>query len=159
MAISEKYQEPIGIAVVAASAVGPVGILLPAFDMAGIGVIWTTMVEEIARRSGHRVNPAGILKVVTAAAGAASGYALGSKILTWSLVALVPFAGVPTAMAANATLNGIFTLKLGLSCAKQFDRPDFDTLDILNLAATVAGALTPVPSAEEVALLKKLLTG
>jgi hypothetical protein len=116
------------------------------------------MVAEIADRSKHQANKAAIAKIVTAAVSAASGYALGSKVLSWARIAVFPCAGVPTAMAANAALNGLFTLKLGMATAKQFDRPDFDLLDVMNVAVIIAGgALTPIPSADELALIKSLL--
>ncbi len=56
-----------------------------------------------------------------------------------------------------AMLNGLFTLKLGIATARQFSRPDFDSLDILDVAATIAGALVKLPSAEEVKLVKEML--
>src|SRR5215212_4952285 len=103
--LPEKYHEPVSIAVVAASAVGPAGILLPVFDAAGIGVIWSTMVGAIAKGSAQEVSGAVVGKVVAAALGGVAGYSLGSKVLSWTLIAALPGAGVPTAMVANAALN------------------------------------------------------
>lgn len=155
--IKKKYEAPIRTGVAAASAIGPAGIIFPGFDMAGIGVVWTTMLGAIANKSDHAVDGAAIAKIAAAGVRAASGYALGSKVLSWSVMLLVPVGGIPAAMAANAALNGLFTLKLGATTAKQFDRPNFNGLDAVKLAGSIVHAIHPIPTGEELALLKSML--
>jgi hypothetical protein len=118
------------------------------------------MVVAIARKSGHEMNTAAAGKIVIAALGALGGYKLGSKILTWAAAPLVlafPIAGVPALMATNAALNGLFTLKLGVATCKQFSRPNFSGFDIANLARSIAVDLVPMPTMDEIRLLKELL--
>ncbi|MGH8603050.1 MAG: hypothetical protein ACREXR_09860 [Gammaproteobacteria bacterium] len=158
--IEEKYYGTVGTAVAAATGIAVPGIFVPTLDMAGVGATWTVMIGSIADKSGQHISPASVAKVVAAAVSAVSAYMLGSKILTWAAAPLIlafPFAGVPAAVAVNAMLNGLFTLKLGITTAKQFSRPDFNSLDILNVAETIAGALVKLPSTEEIKLVKKML--
>ncbi|MFE3696138.1 hypothetical protein ACFXPB_36775 [Streptomyces sp. NPDC059129] len=129
--------------------------------MAGVGATWTVMVGAIADKAGLDLTPAAIAKLVAAGVTAVSGYVLGSKILTWAATPLIlafPVAGVPAAIAVNATLNGLFTLRLGLACASKFSRPDFDTSDVLDLALGIGGFLIKMPTSAELSLVRELLS-
>lgn len=128
--------------------------------MAGVGATWTVMIGAIADKAGLELTPAATAKLVAAGVTAVSGYVIGSKILTWVAAPLIlafPVAGIPAAIAVNATLNGLFTLRLGLACATKFSRPDFDTSDVIDLAVSIGGFLVKVPNAEELALVRELL--
>ncbi|MEU0991452.1 hypothetical protein [Streptomyces sp. NPDC005953] len=119
------------------------------------------MVGAIADKAGLDLTPAAIAKLVAAGVTAVSGYVLGSKILTWAATPLIlafPVAGVPAAIAVNATLNGLFTLRLGLACASKFSRPDFDTSDVLDLALGIGGFLIKMPTSAELSLVRELLS-
>jgi hypothetical protein len=158
--IEEKYYDTVSVAVAAAAGIGAPGLLIPGLDMAGVGTTWTVMILGIAKISGHELNAASAAKIATAAIGAVSGYMLGSKILTWAAAPLIltfPVAGVPAAILVNATLNGLFTLKLGCAAAKQLSRPEFNALDIMDLATSIASLLTPVPSSRELQLVREML--
>lgn len=73
------------------------------------------------------------------------------------MILTFPVAGVPAAVAVNTMLNGLFTLRLGIATASKFSRPDFNTLDILDVAASIASALVKLPSTEEIKLVKAIL--
>lgn len=159
--VEEKYYDAIGVAVAAAAGLGVPGLFVPGLDMAGVGAIWTTMVLSIAKTSGHELNAAAGAKIVTAAVGAVAGYVLGSKILTWAAAPLIiafPVAGVPAAVALNAGLNGLFTLKLGIATARQFSRSDFNAMDVMELAASIAAQLTPLPSWDEIQTVREMFS-
>jgi uncharacterized protein (DUF697 family) len=158
--IEEKYYRPVGTAVVAAAGLGVPGLFVPPLDMAGVGATWTGMVIAIAKKSGHEINTAAAGKIVAAAVGALGGYKLGSKLLTWAATPLLltfPVAGVPAVVAANATLNALFTLKLGVATCKQFSRPGFGAKDTAELAVGIAGQLVPMPTRKEMGLVKELI--
>jgi hypothetical protein len=160
--IDKKYHDPIRIAVIAAAGIGVPGIFVPALDMGGIGVIWTTMVGAILAKAGRQVSSATVAKIVAAAVSAVSGYVLGSKILTWlaaPLIVAFPVAGVPAVVALNSMLNGIFTLRLGLACARRFDDPSFTAADVLDLAADISSQLVGLPNGDEIQTIKDILAG
>jgi hypothetical protein len=160
ISIDEKYYGTVATAVASAAGVGVVGLFMPALDMAGVGATWTGMVIAIAAKSGHDLNAAAAAKVVAATLSAVSGYALGSKILTWAATPLVltfPVAGIPSVVAVNAALNGLFTLKLGVATINQFSRPNFNVMDGAQLAVAIVGQLHPIPSMDEVRLVKKMI--
>jgi len=119
------------------------------------------MILSIAKTSGREINAASAGKIAGAAIGAVSGYVLGSKILTYAAVVILipyfPVAGIPAVVALNALLNGLFTLKLGIATARQFSRPDFNTTDIIDLAASIAGQLTPIPSSGELQVVHEMI--
>lgn len=113
------------------------------------------MIGAIAVKSGREVSAATMTKLASAAVSAVAGYHLGSKIMTWVLIALLPGGGVPAAVAVNVVLNGLFTLKLGVATAKQLSRPGFNAIDIMSIVHQVLS----LPSGEEIRFLKAILTG
>lgn len=159
--LEEKYYGTVGTAVAAAAGIAVPGLFVPALDMAGVGATWTVMIGSIADKSGQHVSPTSVAKVAAASVSAVSAYMLGSKILTWAATPLIlafPVAGVPAAVAVNAMLNGLFTLRLGIAAASKFSRPDFNALDILEVAASIASVLVKLlPSTKEIQLVKEML--
>src|SRR6478752_6106979 len=154
--IDEKYHQTVGQAVGAAAGLAVPGVLLPTLDTVGMAAIWTTMITAIAIKSEREISPSTVTKVVAASISAVSAYRLGSKILTWAalpLVAAAPVAGVPAVVALNVLLNGLFTLKLGVTIAKQLSRPGITTLDI----ALIVKELVQLPSLDEIKLVKDMI--
>ncbi|GAA4090637.1 hypothetical protein [Streptomyces shaanxiensis] len=159
-AIEPKFRDPIYAGVAAATGIAIPGLFVPALDMAGVGVAWTAMVAGIADKAGLDLTPAAAAKLVAAGVAAVSGYIFGSKLLTWAATPLIlafPVAGVPAAIAVNATLNGLFTLRLGMTCASKFSRPDFDASDVLELAMSISTFLVKIPTREELALVREIV--
>ena len=68
-----------------------------------------------------------------------------------------PVAGVPAVVAPHASLNGLVTLKLGVASCNQFSRPGLTVLDVANLARAIAVELVPMPSLEELRLVKDMI--
>jgi hypothetical protein len=158
--VDEKYEGIIGGSVVTTAGIAVPGLFVPALDMAGVGATWTVMIGAIAEKSDREISPETVAKLVAAAVSAVSGYVLGSKILTWLAAPLImafPVAGVPAAVAVNAALNGLFTLRLGLACVSNFSRPDFNALDLANFIVSLAGLMAKWPSSEEIAFVQKML--
>jgi hypothetical protein len=156
----DRYLEPIRAAVIAAAGTGVPVIFVPALDMGGIGVIWTAMIGGIASGAGQQVARPAIARLAAAAVGAASGYVLDSKILTWLAAPLMiafPVAGVPQAVAVSSMLNGIFTLRLGAACAHRFADPAFTAAGMPGLTAGIGNRLARLPSGDEIKMIKDIL--
>ncbi|WP_141746898.1 hypothetical protein [Streptomyces agglomeratus] len=158
--IDSKYQDAIGAGVIAASGIAIPGLFVPTLDMAGVGATWAVMIGAIAKKAGHDLSLTVTAKLAAAGVSAVSGYVLGSKLLTWAAAPLIlafPVAGVPAAVAVNATLNGLFTLRLGVACANKFSRPNFHAMDAMEFALDISGFLIKMPKKEELVLVKDLL--
>jgi hypothetical protein len=143
-------------ATVAAGGLGVPGLFYPGLDEAGMAAIWATMVTTVARRCGAAVSPATITKLVTSALSSVAAYTLGSKILTWAalpLVAAFPIAGIPAVAALNASLNALFTYRLGKECARRFSEPTFSARDVLDIGRHLLG----LPTIAELAELRDVL--
>ena len=63
----------------------------------------------------------------------------------------------PALGATIASLNGLFTLKLGVATCNQFSRSGFGAMDVANLARAVAVELVPMPTLEELRLVKEMI--
>ncbi|MEV7803258.1 hypothetical protein AB0O28_09970 [Microbispora sp. NPDC088329] len=160
MTLDHRYQGIVKTAMISAAGVGTVGTFLPVVDLAGITTTWTTMVVAIARASGHPASTATVGKVVAAAVAGVSGYYAGSKMLSavaLPLIVAFPVVGVPSVVAVNVMLNGLFTYRLGKSCAADFSRPGFTADDLADLAARITQLLVKIPMPRELAEVKQLL--
>lgn len=158
--VDKRYEDIIFGSVAVAAGVGVGGIFVPTLDMAGIGVTWTAMVLAIADESDLELDGVAVAKLVTSAVGGVSAYVFGSKVLTWLATPLIlayPIAGIPAAIAVNATLNALFTLRLGAACASKFSRPDFKATDLLDVVADIVGLLLKMPKREEIKYVKAIL--
>lgn len=159
--IEEKYRGIVGAGVAAASGVAVPGLFVPALDMAGVGATWTTMVAAIAKKSGLSLNTPTTAKIVASSISAVSAYVIGSKILTWAaapLVVALPVAGIPAVVALNVALNGLFTLRLGVVCSRHFSRAGFSDGDAARLGISIGTHLLGWPTADEIRLVKELLS-
>ncbi|SDH01787.1 protein of unknown function [Sinosporangium album] len=160
MSLDPRYHDIVKRCMITAAGIGGAGVFLPVLDMAGIAAIWTGMVVSIANASGNPMSKATVGKVVSAAVSAVSGYYVGSKILTFLAAPLLiafPVAGVPAVLAVNVMLNGLFTYRLGKTCAADFSRPDFTAEDLGRLVGRIARLLVKVPLPSEVAEVRRLL--
>src|SRR4051794_31158473 len=101
----EKYIQQ---AAVVAGAAGAPGILVPGLDTAAIASIWTKLLVDLARTSGHEVDSAFATKTMTALLSGVGLYLGGSKLLTRALM-FVPAAGLGSAGAMNYALNYVYT--------------------------------------------------
>lgn len=143
-------------AVKAAGAVGAVGIFSPGIDEAGMSAIWIAMVVTIARHCDVKMERSTAVKIVATAVAGFSAYATGSKILSWSVIAVlhvIPMLTVPAAVGMNIALNSLFTYKLGRECIKRFSNTKI-TSDLLKLS----WHLIPLPTPTELRDLRMLLT-
>jgi hypothetical protein len=147
----------IRIAVKAAAGIGGVGILAPGLDEVGMGAVWTAMVGAIARKHDLELSAATAGKLVAAAVAGVSGYRLGSKILTWSLLVILhalPFVAIPAACGMNIALNVLFTYKLGKLCATRFADPDLTRAEIF----AIARCIVMIPTLHELRDLRVMVS-
>jgi hypothetical protein len=157
IATAPTPERAVQLAARAAGGLGVPGLFSPGLDEAGMYSIWFAMVTTIAKRSGAEVSAATVAKLVSAALAGAAAYSLGSKVLTWGVIAVgaaAPFATVPAAIAMNVGLNAYLTRRLGRRCIARFSDPRFSARDVLDLArgltAGSAGShITETPGAPE----------
>jgi hypothetical protein len=63
---------------------------------------------------------------------------------------LIPGPGNIAAMGVNATLNYIFTYKIGHALSNLFDKGGYDLLDVSSLIPKVLSLITPIPRLKEI---------
>jgi uncharacterized protein (DUF697 family) len=106
------------------------GNFIPASDLPLVVGIWAAMIVKIAKDSGHDVDSNYILKVLASGTAEAAAYWAGGKVFTW-LLNVIPVAGPAGYIMINASLNALFTLRLGKHAAKPFDDPNNNIDEIL----------------------------
>lgn len=148
MALDRKYHPVVQKAVVAATAAGPLGAFTGPFDMAAVGVIWTTMFVAMTEKAGVSVDAEFAKKFVATAGTGAASYIGGCKVATM-LFHLIPGAGTFTAMGVSSALNAVYTLKFANGIGKVFERRDFGVLDAADAATIVLGVLCTMPRPSE----------
>jgi uncharacterized protein (DUF697 family) len=140
----------------AAAGVGVPGILAPGLDEAAMYTIWLAMITTVAKRTGASLSPASAAKLVASALGGAAAYTVGSKVLTWGVLAVlaaVPVAALPAAMGMNAAINALLTWRLGRACTQRFADPRFGARDALVITRDIFA----LPGVSEILDLKRLL--
>jgi len=153
-------RDPVRVAVAAAA--GAPGGAVPAVEVGGIGVIWAAMVAAIVARAHREPGAAAIDRLVVTAVGAVSGYVQGSRVLGWlaaPLIVAFPVPGVPAAVAVDAMLNGVFTLRLGLACTRRCHDPAAAHSDVLGRPAEIGSQLIGLPDTGEIQTIKEILAG
>ncbi|MGW4056960.1 hypothetical protein ACWEGE_01705 [Amycolatopsis sp. NPDC004747] len=153
-----KAERAIRMAAHAAAALGVPGLFHPGLDEAGMAAIWGPMVTTVARHCGAKLSAATAGKFVTMALSSVATFSVTSKVLSWGIMALLltmPAVAVPAAAALNASLNALFTVRLGGECIRRFSDPRFNGDDLRRLGRL----LVTVPSWSELGEIKRLLAG
>jgi uncharacterized protein (DUF697 family) len=128
-----------------AGAVGVPGAFSFGLDVSVMAGIWSTMLMEIAKRSGRKVSQDFGVKLVTGVLAGVAAYVGGSK-LAMKLLHLIPGAGTLAAIGVNSLLNLFFTWRFGNAMAKLFERGAFDAEDFGDIVAYTLAILTPFPT-------------
>lgn len=149
MAIEKNFKDIIvGSSKVAAAAALPATVV-PGLDIPAVAAIWGNMVLKIAKECGRKMDSGTALKLTTIVATGVSGYLAGCKLFTWGLL-FIPGIGWLGAMGLNASLNYIFTYKLGKIAKSMFERPTFDAGDVADIAKTLLLPLLAFPTLGEI---------
>lgn len=143
-----KYQDIIFEHSIAAAATGgTIGALVPGADLAGVSLIWIAMVARIADKAGNSTDDAVIQKFVVALMQGAGSYLVGTVILRYLL--MLTGIGIFGGAALNALLNFLYTARLGIFIAEQYDRPGFTMEHTLSALDSASKIIFAVPTAEE----------
>lgn len=154
---TEDYRDIIEKGVLASFGTGPLVFVIPV-DMAAMAAIWATMMTAIARRAGHEVSPALYKKIALAVIVSGGVYRtagkLGQKAALWVLSYTGGFTAV--SVVVNALFNGVSTLRVGVRYAELVERDDFALTDVSYIVKILRETLTPIPSAEEIKIVKSM---
>lgn len=142
-----KYQDIIfQHSLTAAGIGGTIGAIIPGVDVAGVSATWITMIARIADRAGHADDGAFAKFIINSLQGAGS-YMVGSTVLRWLLLATG--IGILAGAALNAVLNFLYTARLGIFIAEQYDKPGFEWEHGFAAAESIVEIIFAVPTLEE----------
>lgn len=143
-----KYQDIIfQHSIAAATTGGTIGAILPGVDIAGVAAIWVTMIGRIAQKADNYAEDATIQKFIINLLQGAGSYMIGSIVLR--LLLMSTGIGILGAAALNAMLNFLYTARLGIFAAEQFDRPGFEMKQALLAVDSIQKIIFAVPTVEE----------
>jgi NAD-dependent dihydropyrimidine dehydrogenase PreA subunit len=140
------HVDALGTALVAAAAVGPLGVI-GAVDTVAIGGIWSALFFAIYSKSNQK--NLNVPSVVKAIVGGFVQYIIGCKVAT-SLVSLIPGAGIFIGISASTIVNVYFTYRFALISAEVLNDEDAYTLNDTELISRVLKKLCQFPSFSEI---------
>lgn len=150
-----KYQDIIFEHSMAAAATGgTIGALVPGVDIAGVSLIWITMVARIADQAGNSTDDAVIQKFIVSTLQGAGSYLVGTVVLRYLL--MFTGIGILGSAALNGLLNFLYTARLGIFIAEQYDQPGFTMEHILSAMDSASKIIFAVPTAEELKFAFKI---
>ena len=115
------------------------------------------MTVRLAQISGHPVDGTFATKLGMAVLSGTAGYVVGSK-LAMKALHIIPGAGTLSAVGVTATLNGLFTLKLGRAIVNLFDKGEFDTQDYKAAGSSLIALVIALPTIDELRELVEVVT-
>jgi hypothetical protein len=150
-----KYQDIIfGHSISAAATGGTIGALLPGLDTIGVSAIWLSMISQISERSNNYTDEESIKKFLVVVFQGAGSYIVGSTVLRYALL-LTGFGAIGSA-ALNALLNFLYTARLGIFIAEQYDQPGFTMEHALSALVSAGKIVFAVPTADELRFAFKM---
>jgi hypothetical protein len=160
LTIDEIRPGPIGTAIADAAGLSSPDWVLPAATMTGIGLIWVRMIRELAGLGDGRLDAA-IAELVRAALGAVGASTSARKtasLMAAQLAVAFPFPEVPAAIAVEAMLNGVRTLRVGTVCVTRPPSGGVTAVHLLRLTAELVPLLPMLPSPPEISLVTRALS-
>lgn len=142
-----KYQSIISQHSIAAAGAAGAGAILPLADTIVVSGIWITMIVRIAERAGHTVDEAVVQKFVISLLQGAGSYIVGSALLR--VLLMMTGVGIIGASVINALLNFLYTARLGVFIAEQFDEPGFEMIHALSTVDSVIKIVFSIPTVDE----------
>jgi hypothetical protein len=150
-----KYQNIIfQHSLTAAATGGTIGAILPGVDIAGVSLTWVAMIVRIADKAGNHTDDGVVQKFVVNVLQGAGSYLVGSAVLR----SLLMFTGIGIlgGAALNALLNFLYTARLGIFIAEQYDQPGFSMEHGLSAIDSIGKIVFAVPTAEELKFAFKM---
>ncbi|AFZ38313.1 hypothetical protein Sta7437_4885 (plasmid) [Stanieria cyanosphaera PCC 7437] len=143
-----KYKDIVHQSALASAGLAVPGTFVPGVDLLGVSGVWISMIYRIAETSGNGYIEKGAIQrfCVNLAQGAGSYY-FGSKALQWLLIATG--VGAIGAVTLNSALNYLYTARLGVYIAEQFDRPDFHMENVFSGIGSIIPIMFAIPSIDE----------
>jgi hypothetical protein len=143
-----KYKDIVHQSALTAAGLAVPGTFIPVADLVGVSGVWFSMIYRIAESSGNGYIEKGAIQrfCINLAQGAGSYY-FGSKALQWLLI--MTGVGAIGAVALNTALNYLYTARLGVYIADQFDTPDFHMENAFSGIASIIPIMFAVPSIDE----------
>lgn len=143
-----KYQDIIFQHSLSAAATGgTIGAILPGVDTAGVSAIWIAMIVRISKASGNTTDDAVVQKFVINLLQSAGCYIVGTVVLRFIL--LSTGIGILGAAVMNAMLNFLYTARLGIFIAEQYDHPGFSMEHAMSALDSAGKIIFAIPTAEE----------
>lgn len=150
-----KYQNIIFQHSLAAAATGgTIGAIVPGVDIAGVSLTWVAMVARIADKAENYTEDAVVQKFVINIIQGAGSYLIGTVVLRYLLMATG--IGILGGAALNALLNFLYTARLGIFIAEQYDKPGFTMEHSLSAIDSIAKIVFAVPTPEELKFAFKM---
>ena len=140
-----RYRSIVKTALIAAAAVGPVGVF-GGIDAVAVGGIWTTMFFAIRSEAGTKFgnDPR---RIAGAVASGIVQYYIGCKLATYTCF-LIPGVGVLAAMGVSALCNIYFTYRFASIVIELMDtKKSYSDDDIIE---EIISLLKKLPSKEEI---------
>lgn len=150
-----KYQDIIFQHSLSAAAIGgTLGAILPGADTVGVSASWLTMIIRIAEASGNYTDDAIVQKFIVNLLQGAGSYIVGTVVLR--VILMSTGIGILGAAAMNSVLNFLYTARLGIFIAEQYDRPGFSMEHAMSALDSATKIIFAIPTAEELKFAFKM---
>ncbi|NJM99763.1 MAG: hypothetical protein HC800_23830 [Phormidesmis sp. RL_2_1] len=143
-----EYQETIfGHALTAATIGGTIGAIVPGSDTFGVSATWLSMIIQIANHADSETDKAIIQKFLITVVQGAGSYIIGTKVLQGLM--MMTGIGIVGSAVLNASLNFLYTARLGIFVAELYDQPGFTSEHMMSTASSAIEIIFKVPTVEE----------
>jgi hypothetical protein len=150
-----KYQDIIFQHSLSAAAIGgTIGGIVPGLDTVGVSASWFAMIIRIADASGNPTDDAIVQKFIVNLLQGAGSYIVGTIVLRALMISTG--VGIFGAMAMNSLLNFLYTARLGIFIAEQYDNPGFSMEHGLSVIDSIGKIMFAIPTIEELKFAFKM---
>jgi hypothetical protein len=150
-----KYQDIIFQHSLSAAAIGgTIGGIVPGLDTVGVSASWFTMILRISDASGNYTDDAIVQKFIVNLLQGAGSYIVGTIVLRALMISTG--VGIFGAMAMNSLLNFLYTARLGIFIAEQYDNPGFSIEHSMSAIDSIGKIIFAIPTAEELKFAFKM---
>lgn len=149
--ISEKYYEIVKKSLIAAAAIGPLG-LFGGLDTVAVGGVWTTMFFAIRKKANSSFG-SDPKRIAGAVAVGIAKYYIGCKLATYTCF-LIPGAGIFIGMGVSALCNVYFTYNFASILIELMDTKNYYSDD--DIIKEIIGLLKKLPSVDEIKEIVKI---
>lgn len=147
--IPDIYRNDVRTAMVAVTALGPMGAFSGAADMAAVGGTWGTLLYAMCKKSRISLDKEAAKKLSITMFAAASGYYGGCKLAT-KLLHMIPGAGTIMAMGMSAITNLIFTYRFAFVVATLLTDTKLTLSTLMNVAPDIGRMMIGCPAVADI---------